>query len=173
MGRRSAYTFTPRGRCFTPSLVLAVSSCGVGLSAAPACRQECVVWVGGMLCPPSSQVMDSPSCVQCYLACWVPACWFSGCLDGCWLIGLWAAELGSLVCWLVGFLVVGSLVGCTCVCIGAVACYVELDGVCVCVCVCCLDTCCVVFLRGVFLCKHVCPAIAKVLGGCCAHFILA
>ena len=69
-----------------------------------------------MLCPPSSQVMESPRNVC--IGNWLIGClvfvfgrlgWLLGWLVGCWLISSWAAEFGSLVGW-VGWLV-GWLVG--------------------------------------------------------------
>ena len=77
--------------------------------------KSCAVWVSGMLCPPSSQVMAPlPPCVHWYLPCWLVGCWFSGCLVGCWVCWLVVGQLslaGWLVGWLVGWLRGGMVVG--------------------------------------------------------------
>ena len=125
--------------------------------------------VSGMLCPPSSPVMQPPSpCVHWYLACWLVGCWFSGCLVGCcvgWLVvGGWVlgqlSLAGGLVGWLVAWFVVCWLVAGVCAQVlwHCRCCWMG------CMCVCCLDTCCVVLLHIASLCKHVCAVIAKVLG---------
>ena len=81
--------------------VLLVCFCSVG---------GCAVWVSGVLCPPSSQVMGPPpplcALVPGLLVGWLLVFWLLGWLlgwlVGCWLIGSWAAEFGWLVGWLVG-----------------------------------------------------------------------
>ena len=75
--------------------------------------------VNGMLCPPSSWVMESPILsLHWYVACWLVGCWFSGCLLGCWVRWLvvdgWVlgqlSLAGSLVGWLVAWFFVRWLV---------------------------------------------------------------
>ena len=127
------------------------------------------VGVSGMLCPPSSQVLQPPPPpVHWYIACWFVCCWFSGCLVGCcvgWLVGCWligfgTAQFGWLVGWLVGWLI-GLLVGWL-----LASCW----GVCV-VCV------CIVCTHAVWCCCTVCLCVGlyeerlKGLGGLCTfHF---
>ena len=117
--------------------------------------------VTGMLCPPSSHVMEPPpppcALVPGLLFGWLLVFgllgWLLRWLVGCWLIGSGTAEFGWLVGWLVCWLV-RWLVGCRLV-VG-------------CMCAYCQDTCCVALLHSVPVCMH---AIARVFGVLCTfHF---
>ena len=98
--------------------------CGVGLSSVqvppshhrsslapppppPGWVMHCAVWVSSMLCPPSSQVMESPptlsALVPGLLVGWLLVFGLLGWLLG-WLVGCWTAEFRWLVGWLVGWL---------------------------------------------------------------------
>ena len=118
-----------------------------------------VVRVSGMLCPPSSQVLQPPPpvCTGTWPVGWLAVgfrvAWLVVALCG-WLLVDWfwhscvwlvGEVVGWLVGWFVGWLVVGYLLAC--------------------VCVYCPHTCCVVLLHTVPVCKPVCAAIARVFGG--------
>ena len=109
---------------FSPSLL----SC---LPPPPSWVMHCaVVRVSGMLCHPSSQVMETPPRVHWYLPSllvgWLLVFgllgWLLGLLVGCWLIGFGTPEfawlIGWLVGWFIGWLVVAVWCCCTvCLCV--------------------------------------------------------